>query len=253
MLFSIKMRSSKGGPHEKGGKHISGFERILQEDEVESELINMYKRAREHEKGDSDFINIKIEKVNEEDIICYEKLDIVQHQAETKEEGLELVKNLLLKNNIDEKAINKGINSIIHLKESMHGAMLIDKDTGERLDNKGKRGVRVTGMGSKDIKYYKDSIKNEINCGAHLEEALILASKVANCRGVIAELCWSDDPNYVTGYVGTKNTYERIPVLKEKGNSIGGRIFFIDPSQLDENYNINEIIDYLENQVVLIE
>ena len=40
MMFSIKMRSSKGGPHEKGGRHISGIERIVNEDEVESEIIN---------------------------------------------------------------------------------------------------------------------------------------------------------------------------------------------------------------------
>ena len=39
-MFSIKMRSSKGGPHEKGGRHISGIERIVNEDEVESEIIN---------------------------------------------------------------------------------------------------------------------------------------------------------------------------------------------------------------------
>ena len=69
MMFSIKMRSSKGGPHEKGGKHISGIERIVDEDEVELEIIKAYKRAREHERGDSDFINIKIEKISESDII----------------------------------------------------------------------------------------------------------------------------------------------------------------------------------------
>ena len=53
MMFSIKMRSSKGGPHEKGGRHISGIERIVNEDEVESEIINAYRRARMHERGDS--------------------------------------------------------------------------------------------------------------------------------------------------------------------------------------------------------
>ena len=47
-MFSIKMRSSKGGPHEKGGRHISGIERIVNEDEVESEIINAARRFRLH-------------------------------------------------------------------------------------------------------------------------------------------------------------------------------------------------------------
>ena len=40
MMYSIKMRCSKGGPHEDGGRHISGAERILREDEIEEELKN---------------------------------------------------------------------------------------------------------------------------------------------------------------------------------------------------------------------
>ena len=44
------MRCSKGGPHEEGGKHISGAERILREDEIEQELINVYRRAITHER-----------------------------------------------------------------------------------------------------------------------------------------------------------------------------------------------------------
>ena len=31
MLYSIRMRASQGGPHEEGGRHISGAERILPE------------------------------------------------------------------------------------------------------------------------------------------------------------------------------------------------------------------------------
>ena len=75
MMYSIKMRSSKGGPHEEGGKHISGAERILREDEIEEELINVYRRAITHERGKPDFINIKIKKVNEDDIIYIQKIN----------------------------------------------------------------------------------------------------------------------------------------------------------------------------------
>ena len=139
------------------------------------------------------------------------------------------------------------------LDDSIHGAMLFDKDNGERIDKRGIRGVRVTGIASADIAKYKESLKKDGREGLHLEEALILASKIASCKGIVAELCWSDDPSYVIGYVGTKDNYERIPILKDKGNPIGGRVFFVDRNQLNDDYTLNDLIDYLEKQIVLIE
>ena len=123
----------------------------------------------------------------------------------------------------------------------------------ERIDNKGMKGVRVTGMASADITKYRKSLQKDGRKGLHLEEALILASKIASCKGIAAELCWSDDPSYVIGYVGTKENYERIPILKDEGNPIGGRVFFVDKNQLDDDYTLDDLIAYLEKQVVLIE
>ena len=195
------MRCSKGGPHEEGGKHISGAERILHEDEVEQELINVYRRAITHERGKPDFINFKIEEIDENDIIYKKRLNINQHHVNSKE----------------------------------------------------MKGVRVTGIASADITKYRKSLKNNGREGLHLEEALILASKIASCKGIVAELCWSDDPSYVIGYVGTKDNYERIPILKDEGNPIGGRVFFVDKNQLNDDYTLDDLIAYLEKQVVLIE
>ena len=253
MMYSIKMRCSKGGPHEEGGKHISGAERILREDEIEEELINVYRRAITHERGKPDFINIKIEKIDEDEIIYKKRLNINEHHVDSKEEGLDLAKKLLIGNAVSEKSAEIAIQSLQDLEESMHGAMLIYKDTGERIDGKGIKGVRVTGIASADITEYQESLKNDGREGLHLEEALILASKIASCKGIVAELCWSDDPSYVIGYVGTKDNYERIPILKEEGNPIGGRVFFIDSNQLNDDYTLDDLIDYLENQIVLIE
>ena len=253
MMYSIKMRCSKGGPHEEGGKHISGAERILHEDEIEQELINVYRRAITHERGKPDFINFKIEEIDEDDIIYRKRLSIKQHHVNSKEEGLELAKELLKENNVCEESAEIAIQNISTLEESMHGAMLIDKDSGERIDNKGMKGVRVTGIASADIAKYKESLKNDGREGLHLEEALILASKIASAKGIVAELCWSDDPSYVIGYVGTKDTYERIPILKDEGNPVGGRVFFVDTNQLNEDYTLDDLMDYLEKQVVLIE
>ena len=253
MMYSIKMRCSKGGPHEEGGKHISGAERILREDEVEQELINVYRRAITHERGKPDFINFKIEEIDEDEIIYKKRLKINQHHVDSKEEGLNLAKEFLKENSVSEESAEKGIQSILDLEDSIHGAMLIDKDSGERLDDKGIRGVRVTGIASADITKYKESLKNDGREGLHLEEALILASKIASCKGIVAELCWSDDPSYAIGYVGTKDNYERIPILKEEGNPIGGRAFFVDTNQLNDDYTLDDLIDFLENQIVLIE
>ena len=253
MMYSIKMRCSKGGPHEEGGKHISGAERILHEDEVEQELINVYRRAITHERGKPDFINFKIEEIDENNIIYKKRLNINQHQVNSKDEGLSLAKDLLEKNEVSEESANKAIQTLLDLEDSMHGAMLIDKDSGERIDDKGIKGVRVTGIASADIAKYRKSLKNDGREGLHLEEALILASKIASCKGIVAELCWSDDPSYVIGYVGTKDNYERIPILKDKGNPVGGRVFFVDTNQLDDDYTLDDLIAYLEKQVVLIE
>ncbi len=247
------MRCSKGGPHEKGGKHISGAERILREDEIEEELINVYRRAITHERGKPDFINLKIEKIDEDDIIYKKRLNINQHQVNSIEEGLNLAKDILKENSVSEESADNAIQNLLELEESMHGAMLFDKDSGERIDDNGIKGVRVTGIASADISKYKESLKNDGREGLHLEEALILASKIASCKGIVAELCWSDDPSYVIGYVGTKDNYERIPILKEEGNPIGGRVFFVDSNQLNDDYTLDDLIDYLENQIVLIE
>ena len=138
MMYSIKMRCSKGGPHEEGGKHISGAERILREDEVEEELINVYRRAITHERGKPDFINLKIEEIDEDEIIYKKRLKINQHHVDSKEEGLNLAKEFLKENSVSEESAEKGIQSILDLEDSIHGAMLIDKDSGERLDNKDK-------------------------------------------------------------------------------------------------------------------
>lgn len=253
MMYSIKMRCSKGGPHEEGGKHISGAERILREDEIEDELINVYRRAITHERGKPDFINLKIEKIDEDEIIYKKRLNIKEHHVESKEEGLDLAKELLMDNAVSEESAEMAIQNLQDLEESMHGAMLIDKDTGDRIDNKGIKGVRVTGIASADIAEYQESLKNDGREGLHLEEALILASKIASCKGIVAELCWSDDPSYVIGYVGTKDNYERIPILKDEGNPVGGRVFFVDTNQLNDDYTLDNLIDYLEKQVVLIE
>ena len=79
----------------------------------------------------------------------------------------------------------------------------------------------------------------------HFREAIVLATKVVHAPGIISELCMSDDPEYVTGYISSlKHGYVRLTPLKDVGNPHGGRIFIFDSRKA----NIQDTIAYLEEQ-----
>ena len=84
----------------------------------------------------------------------------------------------------------------------------------------------------------------------HYAEAIVLASKVQQAPGIVGEICISDDPEYVTGYVASHTLgYRRISHVKEAGDPAGGRIFlFRGTPELAA-----ECIDYLQNRPVLVE
>jgi len=79
-------------------------------------------------------------------------------------------------------------------------------------------------------------------------EALVLSAKVLGGPGVVAELCWSDAPDYTIGYVADPQAgYQRITNLKHVGDCHGGRIFFVNRADTTPAL----LIDYLERQPVL--
>jgi len=129
----------------------------------------------------------------------------------------------------------------------MGGAMLLCAVTGQRLDTTGSRGVRVSRMdiGNEQV-FITQLAEGGIN-NTHVREALVLASKVAAAPGMVAELCWSDDPEYTTGYVASAGGYIRIPHCKPLGSLLGGRVFFVQPAT-----EVEGIIDYLQHQPVLV-
>lgn len=45
-LISIKMRAAQGGPHERGGRHISGEERIVREGDIEAGITKCWSGRR---------------------------------------------------------------------------------------------------------------------------------------------------------------------------------------------------------------
>lgn len=248
MLYSIKMRSSRGGCHGEGGRHISGAERIVSGDELEEAALSMIRRARSHSRGAPDFIQLKVEMVDRADAALCPLLPLYRRKAETPEEGRRAALEELIRAGVSPEAAKEGLRQLAALSDSMRGAMVLDAGSGRRLDGEGARGIRCSGMDAEDSGAYESWMRARGLGGDHPREALVLASKVASAPGTVAELCWSDDPQYVTGYVGSPALgYGRIPVMKNRGDPVGGRIFFVRPGT-----DITRYKDYIENRTVLV-
>ena len=242
--YSLKMRASQqiGEGDQKHEQHISGAERIVSREAVEAVCSAMARRALTHSKGDPDFINIKIEKVCEKDIQILKALPVTRVDVDSWQQGLDKAFELI------DKAVfschpreGGNLGSLKDFRKKLP-ELLRDIATGERLEPDHERGVRATYMDalrSSDV----DSQKN------HFNEAIVLATKVANAPGMVAELCISDDPEYVTGYVASKELgYVRIMKMKELGDENGGRIFLFDSRKA----TAEECIEYLQKKKVLV-
>ena len=233
-LYSVKMRASQEG------RHISGAERIVPSAAVPAVVAQLAARALEHSKGVPDSVNVKVERPGE--IVRLKSLPVATNVTRTPAEGRALAADLLRAagiGRIDE------IMALFRETYSMRGAMLLDADTLERLEPDRARGVRATCMDAADsIAKGSAADKN------HYAEAIVLATKVQHAPGIVAEICVSDDPDYVTGYVATRGIgYQRITVVKEKGDPSGGRIFLYRGSR----EQVPETIRFLEQQAVIVE
>jgi len=238
-LYSIKMRASK---KENGTDvHISGAEKIVEAPDVDIFANALIERGMHHSKGEADALNLKINKVCKENIIYLDALSVETIEVETWEKGQEEIKKYLKETGIDNP---QDVMQFLDETYAMRGAMLLDVDRLIRLEPDKKRGIRATNMDQERMK--GDRIGNEKN---HYEEAIVLATKVANCPGIIGEICISDDPEYVTGYVSSKEIgYRRITKMKRMGSEKGGRIFLFRGTDAEEQ----KAIDFLQNQHVIV-
>jgi 6-carboxyhexanoate--CoA ligase len=132
----------------------------------------------------------------------------------------------------------------------MRGAALVYARSGRRVEPDRKRGIRASRLGitgGAEVLLSQELEKIALNTQT-VKEALVLASKVAAYPDIIAELCISDDPDYTTGYVASKDLgYIRIPHIKKKKTAAGGRVFF-----LRESAPISAVVRYLERRPVLV-
>ena len=231
-LKCVKMRASLGGAH------ISGAERIVAARDVSRVVSSLASRALSHEKGSPDFVNIKVESCREPRRIP--ALAVSTETVSTPDEGWRRVDELLREAGFSR---TDEIRSLFRETYSMRGAMLLDADTLERLEPDRERGVRATYMDS------ADSFVSSVGVKDHYSEAIVLATKVQAAPGIVGEICMSDDPDYVTGYVATKSLgYRRITVLKQKGDPSGGRIFlYRGPREA-----VADTVRFLEREPVIV-
>ncbi|GLI53800.1 6-carboxyhexanoate--CoA ligase [Thermodesulfovibrio yellowstonii] len=244
-MWSVRMRASKKENNIE--KHISGAEGIYDYSQINRVLKQLFKRAFEHSKGKPDKVVITIERINDE-IQTVFALPINTFFVNSPEEAFCLISKKLSSIGISDKAILSAFEVI--KKYPMRGATLIDSITGERLERDKTRGIRVSRIHmdkGKRIKLIRQ-IKNLSTQPQRVIEAITIASKVASYPEVVAELCISDNPDYTIGYIASRDLgYLRITNIKNKGETIGGRAFFVKTP-----CDIEKLTNYLERKPVLV-
>ncbi|WP_457642499.1 6-carboxyhexanoate--CoA ligase [Persephonella sp.] len=241
-LYSIKIRASKEG------KHLSGGERIVREKEIERVITQLYKKVS---RKNPDEINLKVEKIKEKPVIVKKALKIknlnFSNYKDANEKALEILEKTTC---IDRKKLEDLIKSIHSGAspdgENMRGAMIVNQN-GERIELDRYRGIRTTTVDFMDRKKVLKKLI-EKNYTERTLDALALTTKNMMYPEMIAEYCISDEADYITGYVSTKDIYYRITPLKQKGNPKGGRIYFVkNCTDLEDFYR------FLQEKPVLIE
>jgi 6-carboxyhexanoate--CoA ligase len=249
-LFSIRMQASLNGHHLSGAEHLSTAE------DLDRLAAGMVKRALGHMRGRAEKIQLTIEEIATDQIDYGILPDLHTYLVDDYHHGRRAAATILHKSGVSPLAIDRAMAAMAAGAapdgRSMRGAMLIDAISGNRLEPDQARGVRVSRM---DL---TEQAREELILGlqalgldnAHVSEALVLAAKVLTTPGIVAELCWSDDPAYTAGYVASvQQGYIRFPHLKPLGDERGGRAFFLAPGE----HKLSELIDYLQTKPLLFD
>lgn len=250
LLYSIRMRSTRGG------HHLSGAERLATAAELDQLAAAMVQRALGHSRGQAETIRLSIDQVQEDRIQHAVLPDLRTWLVDDYKLGRQAAGRILCDAGVSAKAVEAAMTSMAEGAapdgRSMRGAMLVDAISGERLEPDQMRGVRVSRMdlSARARQALNDALQALGLDNDHVREALVLAGKVLTAPGVVAELCWSDDPDYTAGYVASpREGYVRFPHLKPVGDERGGRAFFISA----DRSRLASLIEYLQSQPVLFD
>jgi 6-carboxyhexanoate--CoA ligase len=233
-LFSIRMRASRGG------EHISGAERIVPAAALATCSAQMTQRALEHPRGVPDAVRIGVDALDPGGIVSGQLPDLTTVRVRDVAAGRTAAVQELVRAGVGEAAARATLQLLAGGANpaggGLRGAVLVDAESGTRLEPDPARGVRASRM---DIAAVAEPELRKVLAAhgldnEHVREALVLAGKVAMMPGFVAELCWSDDPDYSAGYVcSLQRGYVRYPYLKPLGDPNGGRAFFVRSAGFD--------------------
>jgi 6-carboxyhexanoate--CoA ligase len=249
-LYSIRMHATRGGDH------LSGAERIADGPDLERLAADMVRRAMNHVGGTADAVRLSLDLIPHGQW-CFGRLpDVSTRIVDSYLEGRRIACRLLEESGVTGSAARAAITDIDGGAApgggNMRGAMLVDAESGERLETDPARGVRASRM---DLTPAAERQLRSLLAEAgldneHVREAMVLSAKVLATPGIVAELCWSDDPDYTAGYVAfPAGGYRRLTHLKPAGDSRGGRAFFLRRAGLD----LDAVLHHLEKSVMLID
>ena len=234
--------------------HLSGAERLVAAGRIAGTVQDLLDRALG--KGiPPDEIVVTIDALGGHAVRTCRALDLLAVMLSDRDECRMAALRMLTRAGVSSNACEQ---AFLHLERgaatsggNMRGAMIMDAATGERLEPDGDRGVRVSRYDWSDEASAEVSRELARLGLAHFrtKEALALATKVAHAPGVIAELCWSDDPDYTAGYAASlAGGYVRFPFMKQLGSGFGGRAFFVRRAGVD----LSALLSYLQVEPVLI-
>ncbi len=247
-LFSVRMRAASGA------RHLSGAERLVPFPRISTVVQKFLDRA--WSKGiPPDEVVLTVEPLGDRCVHKIQALDLLDLREEGVSRCRDAASGILRSAGVAPQAVQQAFSFLDRGPSedggAMRGAMVMDALTGERLEPDRSRGVRASRFDWSDDAFLSLSEQLARLGLTHFRthEALALASKISFVPGFVAELCWSDDPDYRAGYVASRSSgYVRLPSMKDLGASSGGRAVFIDTKQTD----IGIVTEYLERQPVIV-
>jgi 6-carboxyhexanoate--CoA ligase len=238
-LYSVRMRAS-----DPEGGHVSGAEVIVTEKEVSRAGDELLKRAFSRSPVGSANLAVDRRAVSEiHRVPCLPLVQLPDDRLTSTE-----VQHALTTAGVDDTFLTRALEMISWRGVPDGGAALVDSNL-RMVSPDVSRGIRARHFDFSPAGRVAAALRLSEAGLTHFRtlEALALATKVA-WSGVALEVCWSDEPDYLTGYVASPHYgYIRIPDWKPAG-APGGRIFLLDPA-----VNPQDCIHRLREEWVIIE
>ena len=242
--YSVRMRASRDG------SHVSGAEDLVLAERVATTTQRFVERALAA--GKLDDLVVRVEPVTTAPAAAA-LLPVFTVDVEP-EDAAAAAMTLLTTAGVTAHAAQTAMTALATGAagdgRNMRGAMLVDAASGARLEHDPVRGIRASRFGLAPALH--TALDGELSAAGYhhqrTREAVILASKMVAAPGAVAEVCWSDDPSYTTGYVALAGAgYVRIPHLKRDGDPHGGRALF-----LTSGVDTVDVVAWLESVPCLV-